>query len=175
MDIESQTEILLRGAGFDTWAWAEGPVPAVAFESVAIAGFVHVFPTASDLLAGWADAQRVAFDRHHLALRAAGAKAWNIYSIFLAQGATAVEERAIERIDEDFSMARKIARGNVIDGDDLRMALLPLLPIQSKPVLENTHYQELLRARLKDLAPAVVDAFVGAATPGDIAHMLETD
>ena len=60
--------------------------------------------------------------------------------------------------------ARKIARGDVRSADDLRAALLPLLPIQAQPTLGESRYSERLRSRLKELPPAVVEAFIGPAS-----------
>lgn len=174
MDISSQTEILLRDAAYDTWSWSGVQAPVIGFENEAIAGFVYFFPAGDLLLKNWFEMQRLVLDRHALALRSAGAKAWNIYSIFLADIATSEEQRAIERIDEDFTLTRKIARANIPSVDDLRTALLPLLPIQSRTGFGTAHYEELLRARLKDIAPAVVDAFIGPAAASDVVHMLET-
>src|SRR6266849_800986 len=110
MDIGTQTEIILREAGFETWPWTGGVVPVTCFENAVVAGFVHVFSSVGDLLARWEQAQHATLNRHSVALRSAGAKAWNIYSIFLAEDGTPEIARQIERIEEDFSMARKIAR-----------------------------------------------------------------
>jgi hypothetical protein len=175
MDVGTQTEIILRGAGFETWPWSGGVVPVTCFENDVVAGFVHVFRSAGDLLASWEQAQYATLNRYSVPLRSAGTKAWNIYSIFLAEDGTPEIARLIERIEEDFSMARKIARGDIRSGDDLRAALLPLLPIQAQPALGESHYSERLRARLKDLPPPVVDAFIGPASAPDVAHMLDTD
>lgn len=174
MDIPSQTEILLRDAGYYTASWSGGLLPVVVFENQAVAGFAHVFPNGEALLKGWVEAQRLVLDRYALALRGAGQKAWNVYSVFLAETATADEVRIIERIDEDFALTRKIARANLQSTDELRAALLPLLPIQSRVGMEPSHYNELLRNRLKDVPSPVVEAFLGAAGAPDVAHMLET-
>jgi hypothetical protein len=175
MDIGTQTEIILREAGFETWPWSGGVVPVTCFEDAAVAGFVHLFGSAQDLLARWEQAQYATLNRHSVPLRSAGAKAWNVYTIFLAEGGTPEIARHIERIEEDFSMARKIARGDIRSVDDLRAALLPLLPIQGQPSLGESHYSERLRSRLRELPPAVVEAFIGPASAADVAHMLETD
>jgi hypothetical protein len=175
MDIGTHTEIILREAGFETWLWASGVVPVTCFENAAVAGFVHLFGSAQDLLARWEQAQYVTLNRHSGSLRSAGAKAWNIYSIFLAEDAAPEIARQIERIEEDFSMARKIARGDIRSADDLRAAFLPLLPIQARPVLGETHYAERLRSRLQGLPPTAVEAFIGPASAADVAHIFEAD
>ncbi len=175
MDIGTQTEIILREAGFETWPWTGGTVPVICFENAVVAGFVHLFSSAQDLLTLWEQAQHATLNRHSVSLRSAGAKAWNIYSIFLAETGTPEIARQIERIEEDFSMARKLARGDIRSADDLRAALLPLLPIQAQPSLGKSHISERLRSRLSELSPAVVEAFIGPTSAPDVAHMIETD
>jgi outer membrane protein TolC len=68
----------------------------------------------------------VVLSRHTAALRAAGAKAWNVYSVFLIAEQVSSRQRAIERIEEDYALTRKIARVGVRTPDDLERALLPL-------------------------------------------------
>lgn len=174
MDISSQTEILLRDAGYETWVWTGPLAPVVVFESQTVAGFVHVFADGQSLLKNWFEAQRQTLDRHALVLRGAGDKAWNVYGVFLAGTATADEVREIERLDEDFTLTRKIGRANLQTNDELRTALLPLLPVQSSGLAEASRFDDLLRTRLKNVPEAVVDAFLGPATSADVSHMLET-
>jgi hypothetical protein len=75
MDIGTQTEIILREAGFETWPWTGGIVPVICFENAAVAGFMHFFSSAEDLLARWEQAQSASLNRHTVSLRSAGAKA----------------------------------------------------------------------------------------------------
>lgn len=175
MDIASQTEILLRDAGYETWVWTGPLAPVVLFESQTVAGFVHVFADGQTLLNTWFEAQRQTLDRHALVLRGAGDKAWNIYAVFLAGTATLEEVREIERLDEDFALTRKIGRANLQTSDELRTALLPLLPIQSSGVAEAPRFEDLLRGRVKNVPEKVVEAFLGPAKAPDVAHMLETE
>jgi hypothetical protein len=110
MDTATQAEIVLRRAGYDTWSWT-GASPAVTcFENAAVIGFLHVFESADDLLARRESAQQTVLSRHATALRAAGAKAWNVYSILLTADQSPSQQRAVERIEEDFTLTRKIAR-----------------------------------------------------------------
>jgi hypothetical protein len=175
MDIPTQAEIVLREAQYVTWPWSGGPVPAICFEGSTVVGFLHVFSSAEALLTGWERAQESALGRHAVALRSAGNKAWNVYSVFLAERGTAEFSRRIERIEEDFSLARKIARANIQTNGDLVRALLPLLRIRAQPTLGNAHYSDRVRARLKDIPARAVRAFVGAASAADVAHILETE
>jgi hypothetical protein len=175
MDIASQTEILLRDAGYETWLWTGPTAPVVVFESQTVAGFVHVFADGQALLKTWFEAQRQTLDRHALLLRAAGDKAWNVYAVFLAGTATPDEIREIERLDEDFALTRKIGRANLQVSDELRTALLPLLPIQSSGMAQASRFEDLLRGRVKNVPEKVVDAFLGPAKAADVAHMIETE
>lgn len=172
MDIATQAEIVLRGAGYETWQWT-GVSPAVTcFESAALMGFVHVFTSADELLARWEAAQRAVLSQHSSALRAAGAKAWNVYSVFLAEEQVPTQQRAIERIEENFDLTRKIACAGVRTQDDLERALLPLTAIKSQPVLSDTDFQDRLRTRLRDVSGDVLTAFLGATSAEEVANIL---
>jgi hypothetical protein len=172
MDIATQTEIILRGAGYETWPWT-GVTPAViCFENAALIGFVHVFSSADELLARWEAAQQAVLSRHNAALRAAGAKAWNVYSVFLAEEQAPTQQRAVERIEENFALTRKIARAGVRTQDDVERALLPLTPVKAQPILSDADFQDRLRARLKDVSADVLTAFLGATSAEEVAKIL---
>lgn len=172
MDIATQTEIILRGAGYDTWPWTGATPPVICFESATLIGFVHVFPSGDDLLARWQSVQTAALSRHGPALRAAGAKAWNVYSVFLAEEQAPNQARAVERVEEDFALTRKIARAGVRTQDDLERALLPLTRVRAQPVLSDTDFEDRLRARLKEVSADVLTAFLGTTNPEEIAQMI---
>ena len=172
MDIATQTEILLRGARYDTWSWT-GVTPAVTcFENAALMGFVHVFESADDLLADWETSQQTTLARHAPAFRSAGAKAWNVYSVFLTSDPTPQHIRAIERIEEDFALTRKIARTSIKTRDDVERALLPLISVRSTPRLSLSNFETRLRIRLKDVSSDVVTAFLGQTSGVEVARIL---
>jgi hypothetical protein len=172
MDIATQAEIVLRGAGYETWPWT-GASPAVTcFENAAVIGFVHVFSSADELLARWEVAQQAVLSRHSAALRAAGAKAWNVYSVFLAEEQAPTQQRAVERIEENFALTRKIARAGVHTQDDVESALLPLTAVKAQPILSDTDFQDRLRARLKDVSEDALTAFLGATSAEEVAKIL---
>ncbi|MBE0614140.1 MAG: hypothetical protein IH604_10780 [Burkholderiales bacterium] len=172
MDIATQTEIILRGAGYETWPWT-GVTPAViCFENAALIGFVHVFSSADELLARWEAAQQTVLSRHSAALRAAGAKAWNVYSVFLTVEQAPTQQRAVERIEENFVLTRKIARAGVRTQDDVERALLPLIAVKAQPILSDTDFQDRLRARLKDVSADVLTAFLAATSAEEVAKIL---
>lgn len=173
MDIFTQAEILLRDAQYETWTWTGSAGPATCFENAALMGFVHVFDTADTLLCTWRASQQVALARHAATLRAAGVKAWNVYSIFLTPDQDARRTREIERIEEDFSLTRKIARSSIITTDDIEKALLPLLSLRAKPMLGVSNFETRLRTRLKDIPSEAVTAFTNnATTPAEVARIL---
>lgn len=172
MDIARQAEIVLRGAGYETWPWT-GVAPAVTcFENAALIGFVHVFSSADELLPRWEAAQQAVLSRHSAALRAAGAKAWNVYSIFLAEDQAPSQHRAVVRIEENFALTRKIARAGVRTQEDVARALLPLTAVKAQPMLSDTNFQDRLRARLKDVSADVLTAFLGVASAEEVVRML---
>lgn len=172
MDIATQAEIILRDAQYDTWTWT-GVTPAVTcFENAALMGFVHVFESAEALLQGWTASQHAALTRHAPAIRSAGAKAWNVYSFFLTSDPTPLLDRAIERIEEDFSLTRKIARASIQTSDDVEHAFLPLISVKAKPMLGASNFETRLRNRLKDVPADAVTAFL-SETPGvEVARIL---
>ncbi|MBS0176401.1 MAG: hypothetical protein JSR64_20400 [Nitrospira sp.] len=172
MDIATQTEVLLRGAGYETWTWTGAPQAVICFENAALIGFVHVFPSANDLLTRWQEAQNAALSRHGPALRAAGAKAWNVYSVFLTDEQAPTQQRAVERIEEDFALTRKIARAGVRTQADLERTLLPLTAVRAQPLISETDFEDRLRARLKDVSPDVLTAFLGTTPAEEVARIL---
>lgn len=173
MDIFTQAEILLRDAQYETWTWTGSAGPVTCFENAALIGFVHVFSTADTLLCTWRASQEMALARHAASLRAAGAKAWNVYSVFLTPDQDALRAREIERIEEDFSLTRKIARTSISTTDDVEKALLPLLYLRFKPLLGVSNFETRLRTRLKDISPEAVTAFVSnETTPAEVARIL---
>lgn len=172
MDIFTQAEILLRDAQYETWTWTGAAGPVTCFENAALMGFVHVFGSGDALLGSWKENQQIALARHAASLRRAGAKAWNVYSVFLTPDEDALRGREIERIEEDFSLTRKIARASITTPDDVEKALLPLLSIRSKPLLGASNFETRLRTRLKDIPPDAVTAFLSETTPAEIARIL---
>lgn len=172
MDIATQTEIILREAGYDTWTWT-GVAPAVTcFENAALIGFVHVFPSVDELLARWEAAQQVVLSRHSPALRAAGAKAWNVYSVFLTGEQAPTQQHAVERLEENFSLTRKISRAGIRTQVDIERALLPLTAVKAQPLLSDTDFEDRLRARLKDVSGDVLTAFLSATSVDEVARII---
>ena len=175
MDISTQIEIVLRDADYDTWTSAGTSSPITCFESAALMGFVHIFDSASSLLKEWEIRQNQVLERHAAALRAAGAKAWNVYSIFLTAEPAPEKTREIDRIEENFEFTRKIARASVRTDEDVERALLPLISIRSSPSLGMSNFNDRLRSRLKDLPQDAVTAFLNNVSSSEIVRILGED
>jgi len=172
MDILTQAEIVLRNAQYDTWSWSAPSGPVTCFESAAVMGFVHVFESADALMAEWQVSQKAALLRHAAFLRGAGTKSWNVYSVFLTAQRAPSLARAIERIEEDFTLTRKIARTSVTTAEDVERSLLPLMGIRSQPMLGASNFEDRLRARLKDVPTDAVTAFLNETPSADVARIL---
>ena len=174
MDIATQAEIVLRGAGYETWPWSGISPPVTCFENAALIGFIYVFDSAESLLTTWEVRQHAVLARHAAALRAAGAKAWNVYSIFLAGENAQQRNRVIERIEENFALTRKIARAAIRTPEDLERVLLPLIAVKAKPLLGDTDFEARLRSRVKEIPPEAVTALLSNITPDEVARILGT-
>lgn len=172
MDIGTQSEIILREAAYDTWAWTGASPPVICFENATLLGFIHVFGSAEDLLTSWEAAQQRILARYAPALRVAGNKAWNVYSVFLSSERAPALQRKIESLEEDFTLTRKIARTAIQSVDDLEMVLMPLMPINSQPLLDNAAVADRLRAGVKDVPVKALEAFLANVKPEDVAEIL---
>ena len=172
MDIATQSEIILRESGYDTWSWTGASPSVTCFENAALIGFIHVFPSADELLARWEAVQHAVLSRHSAALRAAGAKAWNVYSVFFTAEQASSRQRAIERIDEDFTLTRKIARASVRTLEDIERALLPLIAVKAQPLLADADFEGRLRSRLMDVPSDALTAFLSETNADEVARIL---
>jgi hypothetical protein len=104
----------------------------------------------------------------------AGEKAWNVYCVFLT-GADGDDRkrREIRRIEEDLDRTRKLAMCGVSTKQLLMDALLPLLSLQQKPILEPEGYEQRLRRRLaRTVSPLVENAADESTDPDEIARIL---
>lgn len=172
MDIGTQSEVVLREAGYATWPWTGASPPVICFENATLVGFVHIFGTARELLEGWELAQQRVLARHAAGLRAAGTKAWNVYSVFLTSELAPNLQRSVEKLEENFSLTRKIARTGIQTAEDVSNVLMSLGPIKSQPLLENANIADRLRARAKDVPGDALNAFLGDLPPEDVVEIL---
>jgi len=165
-DMTVTVQIVLEEAGYAVWLAPAEELTAVCFEDDAVMGFVCVFVEPEHLLLRWRSIESALLVRHASRFRAAEEKAWNVYSIFLCpkQG-TEEQTSEIRRIDEDLERTRKIAACGLAGKADIITALLPVLPIQYRPILEAEDLTERLKKRIASIAPAAVDVALNDAVP----------
>jgi hypothetical protein len=160
-DLKPTLQALLQDAGYETWLVVLDKYEAVAFEDDATMGFACIFATGAELLKEWQNLETKFLMNFSPALKKAGEKTWNVYSVFLC-AASAVEDeaRAIRWVEEDLQRTRKVT-GLVPNGrGDVVTALLPLLPIQYQPRLDTEDFNltQRLKRRIASIAPAAEQA-----------------
>jgi hypothetical protein len=177
IDLLGEAQRLLNGSDIATTIVEIPPDrKALAFESVTVLGFVLAYPDPATLLQRWRADDSALISQHQLSLRRAQAKAWNAYTIVLAADAASYGELvALNAIEEDLTGTRKIARADIGDIEQLRAALLPLLPIQHAPSLEPVDMPAEIRLRTTELPPHAVEAFLSEAQEAVVIQVLEEE
>lgn len=171
MNLLSSAMSLLKSAGYDILETRE-LVDSFYFEDETIMGIVICFSTAKELLDSWRDRQNEFLKRSAPLIRNSGLKAWNIYTIFLThEKCPKGKEVAFQAIEENFVGTRKIARIGLVTSNDVKYALLPVLPLQSLAQLREVNIQEELKSRL-DLKNATQSTLFGPAGPQELADKL---
>jgi hypothetical protein len=165
-DMNAIVQIVLEEAGYTVWLVSADQSTAVCFEDEAVMGFVCVFAEPEELLSRWKSVEATLLIRYASRFRAAEDKAWNVYSIFLsAKEGTDEQTREIRSIEENLERTRKIAASGLAGRADVVTALLPVLPIQYKPILEGEDFTERLKKRIAAIAPAAVDVALNEDVP----------
>jgi len=146
----------------------------LAFEDDTVLGFALAYQTVDDLIRRWkADGDRVAM-KHRKSLLAARDKAWNVYLILLAQErASFGQALALGLIEEDLEAMRKITKAGIDTTEDVRTALLPLLPFRAAPVLDPIDMQFEIQTRASDVDPQALAAFLSSADEAVVMQLLE--
>lgn len=165
---------VLKAAGFQAELLAAPTENVLVFEGDTILGFVHVYAEIETLLSCWQlDADNV-LGKHQFVIRRGGQKAWNVYSVFLAEQTPSDLERAVlASIEEDLRGTRKIARAGANSQSAVRDALLPLLPLQNAPQLDVADIELEIRQRTTELHAAIVDAFLSDSEEAIVLQVLE--
>lgn len=173
-DMTATVQIVLEEAGYTVWLVSVDQLTAVCFEDEAVMGFVCVFAEAEELLSRWRSIESALLARHSARFRAAEEKAWNVYAIFLCgKDGTEEQTREIRRIDEDLERTRKIAACGLAGKEEVVTALLPVLPIQYRPLLEGEDLTARLKRRIAAIAPGAADVALDEAVPArDVAALL---
>lgn len=78
-------------------------------------------------------------------------------------------------IEEDLTGTRKIARAGIGDVEQLRTALLPLLPIQSAPSLGAVDMPAEIRLRTTELPKRAIEAYLSGAHEASVIQVLEEE
>lgn len=149
---------------------------ALAFENATVLGFIVAYDDPGQLLERWRGDAKALLTDNQLGLRRAQEKAWNTYTVFLAcTPATDSQLVSLGAVEEDLVGTRKIARAGIRSGEELRTALLPLLPIQNAPRLEAVDMTSEIQLRTTELPKPVVAAFLSLAQEPSIAQILEEE
>lgn len=173
MDLETQSEAVLREANFDTWQINIADKSIVCFEDGSLMGFLCTFPTVDHLLRDWEKTEFTILDRHQFMLRQAGDKAWNVYSCYLTtETPIPTQRRPLSSIDEDLHRTRKIARAGIVTLDDLKHALAPILPIENSQQNFPNDLEHRLRQKLDGYPAGALDKFFADADALEIARAL---
>jgi hypothetical protein len=173
-DITTSVQIILQEAKYATWLAPVGQLTAVCFEDTAVMGFVTVFDEPETLLQSWRGVESVLLTEHAPRFREAKEKAWNVYSIFLCPKLAREDTtREIGRIDEDLERTRKIAACGLVGHEAIVTALLPVLPIQYRPRLEEPNLTERLKKQIAAIAPAAANVALDDKIPAaDVVRLL---
>jgi hypothetical protein len=173
MDLLDQVHVVLRDAGYATEPLGGMAQQALTFEDDIVLGFLCRFVDVASLLSGWSAAHKAILTRCAPQLRLSRDKAWNVYAVFLTSvPASPSEAHEINRIEDDFTATRKIARAGIGSSDDVQRSLLPLLPIRSITDVAVSDYSSKMRTRLSMLPAQAVDAILGSTSPEELARIL---
>lgn len=146
----------------------------VIFENATVFGFIFFYSDSAALLANWRSDSEQVLREAQFSLRQAGEKAWNTYTVFLADNQSSPHDGInLQAIEENLVGTRKIARTGVKRIRELRLALLPLLSIQHAPRLEPIDMESEIRLRTSELPDDLVDGFIGDAPNLLMTQLLE--
>jgi hypothetical protein len=172
-EVLSMVQVTMQNANYQTWAVG---VTTVCFEDEASMGFVCEFDSPKQMIGKWRETEAMLLARYAPQFRAAGDKAWNVYSVFVTEAHASVEERREVRwIEENLERTRKITATGVVSREDVVKVLLPLLPIMAKPVLAPEDSTQRLLRRIEVISPRVRDVALDASvSPAEVAARLRS-
>lgn len=170
-----ETKRLLKESKFDV-ATSDTNQQYLIFESNTLIGFVIAFSTVSDLLNKWQVTADGIFEQYASAFRKAGQKAWNGYLVLVTCDLASDEDfHALQNIEEDLTQIRKIARSNIQSADDLKAALLSILPISYIPSLPPLDIKQEIRKRAQEIPAIALEEFLSDTELDKVATLLEAD
>jgi hypothetical protein len=175
IDIFSTAQTILRESGYRTRLLQFEQSSILSFEDESILGFCYLFADPATLLTGWRSIETEFLNRHGARFRSAGDKAWNIYSVFLSNEiADSVQTREVRWIEENLERTRKLATCGISTREALHRALLPLLRLQYRPILQLDSLTERLQRRIATIAPSVASiALKDDVAPIEVVRLLE--
>lgn len=166
IDLLSTSQILLRDAGFRVRLSSVNRRSVVCFEDNALLGFCGAFEQTDELLQSWKSFESEILGRFAVDIRAAGEKAWNVYCVFLCSGVSDTSQRRmVSWIEEDLERTRKVAACDIASREDLARVLLPVLPLQYQPALEQEDLTARLQRRIEDIAPQAAPGILDTNIP----------
>lgn len=166
IDVFSAMQGILRDAGFTTSLTSVDRSSVVYFEDNAVVGFGCLFESPAELIAQWKPRETSLLMRSSGRLRAAGEKAWNVYSLFLcASAADSTQRREVCWIEEDLERTRKVAACGISNREELVRALLPVLPLQYQPVIRPEDATVRLERRIHSIAPRASSVALDDSVP----------
>jgi hypothetical protein len=175
-DFTSPLQIVLQEAQYETWVDSIDEIETVCFEDESVMGFACIFQDVETLLNSWRKVETMWLKKHAPSLHRAGDKTWNVYSVFLCSGnADPVQLRELRAIEEDLEKTRKIASCALNNRNALIAAVLPLLPLQSQPILDSEDFDmtQRLRKRIATIAPAAAGpALDHTVSPNEVVRLL---
>jgi hypothetical protein len=164
----------MSDAGYSLGSLGTSAGEVLTFENDTLLGFVLRYADAKQLLARWHDDSTKVLTAAQFLLRRSDVKAWNAYFVILAdEPANYGELIAIQAIEENLVGTRKIARAGVKAPEDLRSALLPLLPVQNSPQLEPVDVAAEIRLRTSELPKEAIETFLSNASEMTVLQLLE--
>lgn len=176
MDLLTESEELLRAAGFVTQRATVDSRDTLVFEDSTVVGFMFVYGDARSLLSAWEADSIQMVSKYQFGLRRAAKKAWNLYAIFVsADPADSSLSAGLNAIEEDLTGMRKIARAGVSNSGELREVLLPLLPLHAAPRMQAVEIRDEIRLRATEIERRVLDAFLSDSDDGSVLQVLEDE
>ncbi|MBX3535116.1 MAG: hypothetical protein KF826_12270 [Xanthobacteraceae bacterium] len=174
IDLQSALHIILEEAGYRAWRVSSPHGQTICFEDESLMGFAVIFDEPRSIVENWKSAETNLLTRFASNFRNARDKAWNVYSVFLSAKNGAEEDvRSIKEIEENLERTRKIAACGLVSREDIVAAIIPLLPIQYSPRLDQEDLGARLKRRIAAIAPAVTNiALDDAVQPADVVKLL---
>lgn len=174
IDLINEAEKILIEAKYQVIPYENGGKTYVAFENNTIFGLVYCFNSVEELLTLWQEEKNTILKALSSKFHQVGPKAWNIYTVLLTtEKANEVQFHRLQDIEEDLSETRKIVRSDLETTDDVRAALLSLLPFAYIPSLPPLDIKEEIRKRAQELPPEALNAFFSNTDCKEVAILLE--